>query len=253
MKIIIPNNLFSVLFTMSLPQNFKENMEVKPSSMIAKDINDGGADIGLIPSFELITRRDLFISKKYAISLDGELSSSYIYFNNKGKDFTEFLFRGDVTSNEILLSKIIFSEKYNSEISTNLDTQQLEYGEKDYIVCGNENYLPELLGKGLSLAEEVADIIDFPYTNYVFASKSEEKIAEFNDAVEKPEKIIQEGLGDLLDKINPDENVKDFIIKNIDTLYFDMTENEAEGLKELLYLPFVHGMMDDMVDLKFAE
>lgn len=237
---------------MALPDNIKKELEVKPTALISKDIVEGGADIALIPSFDLITRRDLFVSKKYAISFDGELSNSYVYFKNNGEAFTNFLLRGDVSSNEVLLSRIVFSEKYDSKIVTNLDSQNLQLGDKDYIICGNENFIPDVFGKGISFAEEIADMIDYPYVNYVFASSKKEKIEEFNELLSEPDKKIESQLPELLDKITTKEKIKDFIIENFSTVYFDLTQNEIEGLKELLHLPFIHGLMDEMFEINLV-
>ena len=75
---------------------------------------------------------------------------------------------------------------------------------------------------------------------------------EFEAPISDPEDQIAQKLPELLSNLETDPIIKDFIVNNFPSLYFDLTENEIEGLKELLYLPFLHGLMDDMVEFNFA-
>ena len=38
---------------------------------------------------------------------------------------------------------------------------------------------------------------------------------------------------------------------NINTVYFDFTENEREALDELLRLPFYHGIVEEITEVKY--
>ena len=63
MNLAIPQNIYSALFAMALPDELKEGVNVKASSLIAKELKEGRHDVGLIPSCDLLTHKDLFISK----------------------------------------------------------------------------------------------------------------------------------------------------------------------------------------------
>jgi len=44
----------------------------------------------------------------------------------------------------------------------------------------------------------------------------------------------------------------DFINANIQHVVFDLEEQDLEGIKTLLQLPYFHGMVKDLIDIKFV-
>jgi hypothetical protein len=44
----------------------------------------------------------------------------------------------------------------------------------------------------------------------------------------------------------------DFLSVNIQHLVFDFDEQDIEGIKQLLQLPYYHGMIKEMIDVKFV-
>jgi len=252
MKILIPQNIYSAIFAMSLPDEMKKNVEVKPSSVICNELEKDSDAVGLMPSMDLYKHKDLFISSKLGISFDGVLSNTYIYFEPDQLDFKELFLRGDVSTNEIILSKILFSEKYSRDVNVVLDTQDVDFDNNNYIIVGNENLDYNPIDKGMSFADQIASLIDYPYVNFVLASKNEGNIIELEQTLVELDKKIEDNIETYLSKIELKDNLYDAIVTELGSVYFEMTNNEKEALAELLHLPFYRGIFDEIIDLKFV-
>ena len=252
MKIIIPSNIYSAIFALTLNDEQKSTVISKPSSLISKELETGHADIALIPSLDLINNREFFISRKFGISFDGYLSNSYLYFKPSQNDFKDLLVQGDVSANEIILSKIIFSEMYDSQVDIKLDTADVNMDASNYLICGDDNFKNIFFNKGLSFSDEVAELLDFPYTHYLLASKDKSLLEEFTETLENLDKRIEDNIGKYLQTLNHKSEVQDIIKENMNTVYYELTDNETEGLNELLRLPYFHGIMEEVVEIKFV-
>ena len=101
------------------------------------------------------------------------------------------------------------------------------------------------------MADEASELIEFPYVNYVFASPDREALQKFNDSVPSVDEIIEDRIEKIIEPIILTSEARSFIIQNIGSLYFDMTDNEANAVSELIKLVFYHGIIDDMFDVKF--
>jgi hypothetical protein len=153
--------------------------------------------------------------------------------------------------NEILLAKILFSERYSDNPEITLDPSSVPDNERNYIVSGDENFSSWNFEKGISLSDEISDFLDFPYVNYLFASPDKEALQKFNESVHPVDIIIDEQIGNITNGFPYNEDVKSFIIRNIGSLYYDMTENETEAVNELIRLVFYHGIIDDMFEVRY--
>lgn len=252
MRILIPQNIYSAIFAMSLPDEMKKNIEVKPSSVICTELEKDSNAIGLMPSLDLFKHKELFVSSKLAISFDGVLSNTYIYFEPDQLDFKDLFLRGDVSTNEIILSKLLFSEKYSREVNVVLDTKDVDFDNNNYIIVGNENLDYSPIDRGMSFADQIASLIDYPYVNFVFASKSEGNILELENSIPGLDKKIEDNIEKYLSKIELKDNLYDSIVADLNSVYFEMTENEKEALVELIKIPFYRGIFDEIIELKFA-
>lgn len=252
MKITFPSNVYSAILALALPDVYKNKILIGPSSTIVKDIEEDKTDIGLIPSCDLIQHADLFVSRKIALSFDGMLSNAYLYFTPEQKDINTIHLRGDVSTNEIILTKIIFRERFDVEVEAILDTEKLEFNEKNYLIVGQENEDYMIRFNGLSFADQVAEFLDYPYVNFVVVSKNENRIKEFNSIVTELDKKVEDNIQEYLSKMNLSSVQSDFISDNLKTVYFQMTDIEKFGLEELYKLPFYHGMTKDMFGVKFV-
>ena len=132
MKLILPKNIFSSFLKPLLPPEYQNELMYQEFSLICKSLEYNTSAIALIPSLELVNHRNLFVSNKIALSFDGVLSNSYFYFIEGEKKFQRIYLRGDISLNEILLAKILFAEKFSSQIEITLDTNKIRKGKRLY-------------------------------------------------------------------------------------------------------------------------
>ena len=253
MNIIIPQNIYSALFAFSLPDNLKENITIKESSLIVKELEKDKDNVGLIPSFDLLLHPEIFVSESFAVSFDGLLSNSYLYFMPEQNDLKKILLRGDLSSNDLILSKILFPEQYGIEPEFAFDTQPIDFENNNYLIVGIENDTLPIVKKGVSFADHIAELIDFPYVNFVLASYNEQKLKKINEKIKVTNEKINNHLPDYLAKLQLSSKLNDFVLENINSLYFDFTENEKIALNELLKLPYYHAITKDLVEVKFIK
>lgn len=251
MKITIPKNIFTGLFVYSLPDKLKENIDVKASSMIVKALENDETDVAFIPSCDLLNHNDLFVSEKIAVSFDGNLGNSYVYFSGDKKIDDISLF-GDISSNEIILTIILFSENYNSDVKINLKTNNQNIDELNCIVVGDDNYFNGYFKRGISFADEFSQFLDYPYVNFVLASKNKKNIIELQKNIADLDAKIEDNLNDFLQLLNMSHENNAFIIDNFNSVYFELTQNEINGLNEMLRYPYLKGIIDDIVEVKFV-
>lgn len=251
MKLILPKNVFSTILKTALPQEYQTEILYQESSLICKSLEYSTSAIALIPSLELINHRNLFVSNKIALSFDGTLSNSYFYFTEGEKNFQKIYLRGDISLNEILLAKILFSEKFSSQIEITLDTNKIAEKGRDYIIAGDENFHLWDYQSAISLADEVSEMIDLPYVNFVFASHDKEALEKFNKQIILIDEKIDSEFINIMKGLTLSEKAKEFIKVNLGSIYFDMTDNEENAVNELIKLIFYHGIIDDIFDVKF--
>lgn len=252
MKIVIPKNIFGAILSLNFPDSLKEQVEVMPSSMITPEIVKGNADVGLIPSLDLLNHQELKISGEIGISFDGLLSNAYLYFAPDKNRFEKINLRGDVSSNEIILTKIMFQERFDIEVEVTLDTKPVDFDENNYLIVGSENDEYVINHNGISFADQIAELIDYPYVNFVLASNDENKLTELIKHITNLDKKIEDDLFNLLSKMKLPKANEDLIVENIDSLYFEMTENEREALDELIKLTYYHGIVQEIKGLSFV-
>ena len=80
MTIFFPDNLFTRLLTDVIDKEDSKEILFIPSSILFKKLNEHPNSAALIPALELITNKDLFVSKSVGISFEGPLSNSFIYY-----------------------------------------------------------------------------------------------------------------------------------------------------------------------------
>jgi hypothetical protein len=252
MKIFLPSSIYSAILGIMLPDDLKSEIEIVPASLITDKLVNTENSIGLIPSMDLLKNNKLHVSKKIALSFDGALSQSYFYFMPDQNKFDKVLLRGDVTSNEVILSKILFAEKYGFDSEIVLDTNMVDFEEDNYLISGQENNDVLIKRNGVSFADQVADYINYPYVNFLLSSSNDELIKELVSKLSSLDEKVEDEIFSILDKFSFDDSLKKYIAENIDTVYFEMTDNEVEGLNELLKLPYYHGVIEDLIEVKFV-
>ena len=130
MSICLPDNIFTRVLKSCLPEDLQKSVTFLPSAQITQKIENDNSSIGLIPVMDLLKHNNLYISDKYGISFEGSLCNSYIYYSKVEKSVSKISLSGDVSSQEAILSKILFKEMYGSdveiEIITDLNKAQIK-------------------------------------------------------------------------------------------------------------------------------
>lgn len=252
MQILLPPNIYSAILMFALPKQHRNMINIKPASTIAPDIASDTNKIGLIPSCELLSFKHLFISSKCALSFDGNLSTAYLYFAPNQSGLEKLFLRGDITSNEIILPKILFKEKYNVDLDLILDTHDYEFMEKNYLIAGQENNDFIIKQNAISFADQIAEFLDYPYVNFVVASGNKDLVLEFEKSAVNLDRKIEDEIQGYLEEMNLSKEFFDYMKSNFNSVYFELTDNEKFGLEELLKLPYYHGIIEDITNLQFA-
>ncbi len=78
-------------------------------------------------------------------------------------------------------------------------------------------------------------------------------IKEFNSKFDNMNKAILLKLSSTLDKIGLSTELNNFITSEIESVFFDLSIKEIDGLKEILQLAYFHQIFDDIIDIKFVE
>ncbi|MEI7812348.1 MAG: hypothetical protein WCJ01_07975 [Ignavibacteria bacterium] len=250
MKILFPKNIYTRLLCEASPEPLRQNIKFKDASLISAEVKNGNADVALIPSYDLMKYPDFFVSGTIAVSFDGELSNSYFYFLPKQNTFTDLYLTGDVTTNEIILSKLLFSEKYGTEVQLHLSADKVNEIDRNYLIAGDGNLDLSIFNQGMSFADEISEMLFMPYVNFVAVSRDKKQLSIFNKSLVDIDPVIDSERNNLLEVMAVPDNVKEYLSNNLNSVYFEMTNSETAGLKELLQLPYLHGIWDDMIDLK---
>ncbi len=151
-KLLLPQNIFSKIFLSELNLTDQYSIEFTSAALISKKLVEDENAIGLIPTLDLLAHKDLFVSSKVGISFNALLSNSYIHFKEGQEKLEQIFLKGDVTSNEIILSKILFKEFYDIDVSSALVKDENLHIDENVLIVGDENYEKELFLHGLSFA-----------------------------------------------------------------------------------------------------
>ncbi len=251
MKILLPQNIFSKVFISELKESNAFELQFIPSSLVAKNLVHNPEAIGLIPTLDLLNHKDLFVSSEIGISFNALLSNSYLHFKEGQETVSEIFLRGDVSSNEVVLSKILFKELYEVDVKHTLVTDETPHQKDNLLIVGDENYEKELFLNGLSFSEEVIELISAPYVNFVLASSTESSIKKFSSEHKKDFEVGHSDAYEDLLKNLPVTSI-DFISVNMQHVVFDFEDQDLEGIKSLLQLPYYHGIIKDMLEVKYV-
>lgn len=235
-----------------LPEDLRKDVTFREASVLSTELEAGNCDLALVPACDLLKHSHFLVSSKVAIAFDGLLSNAFFYFMPEQNRFSDIYMKGDISTNEIILSKILFKEKYSQDVQIHLETGQTDLKNKNYLMVGDVNLDHGLFNSGMSLSDEISEMLFMPYVNFVAASKESRYLEQLNQALKDTDVLIEDNLDRLLGGFNLDESSKETIKNNFNSVYFEMTNSEVEALKELLQLPYFHGITDDMVELKFV-
>ena len=250
-KILLPQNIFSHILLSELNIDKNISVEFHPSALIAKKLSEEENSIGLIPTLDLLSFKDLFVSSKIGLSFNALLSNSYIHFKEGQETLEQIFLKGDVTTNEIILSKILFKEFYDVNVTPSLIKDESAHIDDNTLIVGDENYAKELFLNGLSFTEEIIELLDAPYVNFILAGASENVLKGFQEKYR--DNLMNGHTEDYSTLLKGFTQASlDFISVNIQHIVFDLEDQDLEGIKTLMQLPYFHGIIKDMIDIKFV-
>jgi hypothetical protein len=252
MEIFLPDNIFSRILSTAFNEKDTDKLYYFPSGLLSKKINETRDAVGLIPTLDLINHEEFFVSKNLGISFDESISNSYIYFNQSEKLVNEVVLAGDVSFNEGVLSKILFHEIYAIDVQLSFEKTNGGTADKTIIMVGDRNFVEGNIDAGISFTEEIIEIISAPYVNFVFVSRSEDLLKKFQS---KYQNIISQisivGVLEKFSKVFSSSSQK-YLLENLQHVLFIFDGQDLEGIKQVLQLPYYHGIIKDMIDLKLV-
>jgi predicted solute-binding protein len=250
MQLYFPDNIFTRVLFDGFIDELKEKANFLPSSILSKALTDNKSSAGLIPTLELITNKDLFVSKSTGISFAGQLSNSFIYYELGLKEIEKIKLAGDISSMEGILSKIIFKELYDSEIEIAIQIKLDAKISGNYLIAGDENFNNARFEKGISIAEEVIEIISTPFVNYVLASNDKNLLEECSSKLLPVLNKIEYNNSSFHENFN--FKSAEFIKENYNSINYTLDEQDVAGINELLQLPYYHGLIKDLIEVNFV-
>lgn len=252
MFVIAPDNIFTRLISSALDENLNFRIHTQASALITKDLLSDENSIGFIPTTDLIHHSNLFVSESIGLSFEGNLCNSYIYFKEKERQIDNIHLFGDVSSVEVILTKLLFKELYNTDVDVILSASKQISDDYNFILTGDENFKRNKFLEGISFAEELIESLNLPFVNYVLASQNSSTLSQANEKLKNlSEKIYEKvSAGDFGSEITV--NAKKYIMENISSLVLEFEAQDVEGIKQLLYLPYYHGLINDIVETKFV-
>lgn len=250
MKLYLPDNIFSRLIFENLPGEIKQKTSFLPSALIAKKLSEENESVGFIPCLDIINHRELVVSKKYGIAFESEFANSFIYYNKLNNPITEFSLMGDVSSQEVILTKVFLKELYDIEASLNIITSENIDDEKNIVAVGSINYKNDNFTSGLSFALEMEDIVGSTYVNYILACKSETVLNDLHLLLQGIESKIYDFVVEENDFMKQNE-IAEIIRQNISGVIYEFNEGDINSFEQLLQLPFMHSFIEEIPEVKY--
>ena len=254
MKYLFPDNLFSRFFAFSFSEAEKKQIVFLPSAQITSTLLKEENAIGLIPTLDLLTHEGLFISKLGGISFESELCNSYFYFpaNSDQNKVTEITLSGDVSSIEAILSKILFAELYDQQVKISLNQSQGKENETPSLCIGDVNFVDGKCLNGISFSDGAIEILSAPFVNFVFAGKDKESVAEFNNLFTTILPKFYESILPYLASLSLSDELKSKVREEFSSFVFEFDTMDLDGIAQLTRLPYYHGMIKEMIEIKFV-
>ena len=225
-----------------------------PSTQLTAALLKDKKSIGLIPTLDLIKHEELFVSKLGGISFESVLCNSYFYYAAGGdkKKITEVSLTGDVSSNEAILCKILFAELYDQQVKISLQSGNEITSETPLLVVGDNNFVNEKCLTGVSFADEAIEILSAPFVNFVFASQIKQNIEDFNSSFASLIPKYYESVLPFISSLDYSEEFRNKIKQEFSSFVFDFDSMDIDGIAQLTRLPYYHGMIKEIIDIKFV-
>ena len=251
LRLGIPNTIFADIFVSAFPKEFF-HVTKHGNHELVELLELGEIDLALIPSLEIIGTDNLFVSKRFGIAFDGPVSDDYIYFPKDEKNLAKVGLAGNVSMNEVVLSKVIFRENYNIEIEQKVLETLRNVEDSTLISSGNINFANENYRYGESFAELVAEFIDAPYLKFVLVSTVKTNLEFVNNQITELEEQLEVLAKSILKKSGFPTVTSEFVMSNFNSVYFELTEIETAGYEDLRRIPFYYGLVEELKEIAFV-
>jgi len=252
MTYFFPENIFTKIIIESLPVEFRKNVKFLPGSLIAPRLKEDQKSVGLIPTTDLIQHKELFVSHSFGISFEESLCNTYLYyFGNENKPKDLYLL-GDISSLEVILSKIFFKEIYATDIEVHIVTDNLDLKGKNTLISGDVNFQEDAYKVGISLAEEMVELLSYPFVNYLLASVDGSLIDNFNKEIKGISSTVYSNVENNNFVQYLSSPAKEYVKDNISSFVCEFDDKDIEGTKQLLRLPYYHGVIHEIIEVKFV-
>lgn len=252
-KFGLPNNLYTRLIKQVMTENLANRVVFSETPLLMKRLLSGEYQAVLVPVFELLNKdeEELFISSKYGLVLENDLSLSFLYFPPDTDEIEEIQVAGDVSSQDILLTKILLKESFEIEPKISLASKE-EKPQASLLLSGDLNFAQNRFMKGMNIAEHVAELLTLPYVSYILVSKSKDVLEELhheftglNDALSE---LVETGGWD--SGITPE--VTEFLRVNVASIVLELIDDDRKGIEQLVQLPYFHQVVDEIPELRFV-
>ncbi len=250
MNLILPKNIFTDILGSTLKNSYQKDYTLKPSALLSKDLTD--KDIALIPALDIIQHKELFVSSKRGISFEGTLSNSYIYFSKTENVLKNIILSGDVSAVEAILTKIVFSELYEQEVSISLTNNSKENINQNMLLIGDANFESNNFLSGIPLTDEVNELTNLPFVNFIFASKNKELLKQFEEETADIEKQVYASIENSTWDCPYSDEVKTLFQENYTNLIYEFDSSDVSAMDELLRLTFYHGIIKEIFEIKYT-
>ncbi len=250
MNILLPENIFTSIIALTLPENLKQNLKFHPASSLCAYLEKDKTAVALIPAMDVVNHRELFVSRKYGISFEGSLCNTYIYFA-EDKSFQTLNVAGDVSTSEVILSKLLFKELYNSDIEVALSSS-LNRDTNNLVVAGKQNFYEDRLFDGISFSEEMIELLSLPYVNFILVSADQRQLKELEPLLLDRISDVYENFDKLEQYFSFSEKMTKYVKQNISSLVLEFDEQDIEAFTQLIMLPYFHGLTKEIMEPKFA-
>ncbi len=252
MNIFFPQNIFSKLIAENLSAQMKKDVVFLPSSLLTSELKKHNDAVGLIPTTDIIRHDKLFVSKSFGMSFESSLCNSYIYYSSSESSVKEVTLAGDVSSIEVILCKILFQEMYGIDVETKISADETKIKDQNLILAGDKNFTLEKYPSGISFAEEIEDTFSIPFVNYIFASQDKKFISLINEHLQGISTLIYDKAEEMNFGIELSDKTKNYIKENISSLIIDLSEQDLDGINQIIRLPYYYGIINDIVEVNYV-
>lgn len=250
MKLYSPDNPFTRLLLDKLKDKLSLIVEYLPSVSIKEKLLMDSESVSILPVLDLIKTKDVFISKDVGISFEFSLSNAFYYFNSENDNLDIIQIRGDISSTEVILSKILFSEIYDKKIQIVI-SPSTQIDKDNILLVGSGNFQNNEFLKGMSFTDQIVETIGLPFVNFVIASQNSSLLNELNRNAIGVSDLINDSIENSNYKFPCSDEFKQFIKENADSLVYELDHQDIEGINQILRLPYYHGVIQDIVELNF--